>query len=100
MFVRAGVPPASNPLVQKLAAFVAQGPARTEGPPGPLCVPVGGYGAPVMALALGRYDAAAGSTRPDMQLNASAAAPARQVRGGRLCLACQGGALPLRAAAH
>lgn len=67
----AAAPSDAAPLVQKLAAFTAEGPARS--PLGPLCVSVGGFGAGLSARALTSYDEAAQSTKPDLSLNATAA---------------------------
>ena len=75
----AGATPATNALVQKLAAFVAQGPAR--GRFGPLFVSTGAFGGALAARALSAYDAAAGSAQPQLQLNATAVAPRVGVGG-------------------
>jgi hypothetical protein len=62
--------PAEWPLSQKLAAFVAQGPAAS--PLAPLSVPLGGWDAALQAEALSTYDAASGSASGDLTLTATA----------------------------
>jgi hypothetical protein len=81
LFVAAGLTPAANPLVQKLAAFISEGPARSRF--GPLYVSLGGFDGALSTRGLSSYDAASQSTRPDVQLNATAVGS-----GGRVSADC------------
>jgi hypothetical protein len=75
------VNPDSNPLVQKLAAFVAEGPPIS--PYAALSSSVGGFEAALAAKALAGYDAAAKSTTPDLSLTVDAASNSTAVGGRR-----------------
>jgi hypothetical protein len=79
--------PDTNPLAQKLAAYVAEGPARSRY--GSLFINLGGFDAALAARALAAYDQAAASTAPDLRLRAEAVGNASAVRagvfGGRVC---------------
>lgn len=61
----------SNPLVQKVAAYVAQGPSTSLGP---LCPSVSGFEAAVIATSLSAYDESKNATKPNLNLAVSAGA--------------------------
>ncbi len=71
LFVRAGQDaPATNPLIQKLAAYIAQGPQRSS--LWTWFVGTSAFDGALQGLALTEYDKAGNSTNPSLDLSVTA----------------------------